>query len=397
MTVCSMKSLLVDSFSGEWGGESGEALTPVLRTANFNEDGSFDYDSPAYRCIPEKKVRAKRLQRGDIVLEKSGGTPNRPVGIMAYYDRDDEALCSNFNHVLRFDADFVNPYFMFHQLRWLRERGAFAPYTRKTTGLQNLQMKAFINLDLVVPPRAEQDEAALAIRTIESERDEYKSQIGRLDELVKSRFVEMFGDPVTNPMSWPVSTIKETALVYGDGPFGSNLKSSDYVPEGVRVIRLGNILQGAFSEKDRSFVSYEKYESLKRYECKPGQVVIATLGDPLLRACLVPDFGVPGIHKADCMYYETDPSKVLPLFAVSAINHPTMLERAGVDGHGQTRKRINSTQTGNLPMILPPIALQQEFAAFVQQVDKLKFEAQQAIDKLQMLYDSLAQEYFGGE
>ena len=200
---------------------------------------------------------------------------------------------------------------------------------------------------------------------------------------------------VTNSMGWPISTIKETALLYGDGPFGSNLKSSDYVPEGVRVIRLGNILQGAFSEKDRSFVSYEKYESLKRYECKPGQVVIATLGDPLLRACLVPDFGVPSIHKADCMYYETDPEKVLPLFAVNVINHPTMLERAGVDGHGQTRQRINSTQTGNLPMILPPIALQQEFVTFVQQVDKLKFETQQAIEKLQLLYDSLAQEYFG--
>ena len=204
----------------------------------------------------------------------------------------------------------------------------------------------------------------------------------------------MFGDPVTNPMGWPMSTIRETALTYGDGPFGSNLKSSDYVPEGVRVIRLGNILQGSFSEKDRSFISYEKYEGLRRYECNPGQVVIATLGDPLLRACLVPDFGVPSIHKADCMYYETDPNKVLPLFVVCAINHPTMLERAGVDGHGQTRKRINSTQTGNLPMIVPPIALQREFAAFVQQVDKLKSETQQAIDKLQILYDSLAQEYF---
>ena len=395
MSICSMKSLLVDSFSGEWGTETGEVLTPVLRTANFNEDGSFDYSSPAYRCISEKKVQAKRMRRGDIVLEKSGGTPNRPVGIMAYYDSDDEALCSNFNHVLRFDADSVNSFFMFHQLRWLRERGAFAPYTRKTTGLQNLQMKAFVDLELTVPPRVKQDDVAAAIRAIDSERNELNTLLERLDELVKSRFVEMFGNPVTNSMGWPISTIKETALLYGDGPFGSNLKSSDYVPEGVRVIRLGNILQGAFSEKDRSFVSYEKYESLKRYECKPGQVVIATLGDPLLRACLVPDFGVPSIHKADCMYYETDPEKVLPLFAVNVINHPTMLERAGVDGHGQTRQRINSTQTGNLPMILPPIALQQEFVTFVQQVDKLKFETQQAIEKLQLLYDSLAQEYFG--
>ena len=188
MTVCSMKDLLSGSFAGEWGSESGEVLTPVLRTANFNDDGSLDYDSPAYRCIPEKKVQAKRMLRGDIILEKSGGTPNRPVGIMAYYDSDDEALCSNFNHILRFDADSVNPFFMFHQLRWLREKGAFSPYTRKTTGLQNLQMKAFVDLELKVPTKAKQDGVAATIRAIDLRRNELKKLLEKLDELVKSRF-----------------------------------------------------------------------------------------------------------------------------------------------------------------------------------------------------------------
>ena len=219
-------------------------------------------------------------------------------------------------------------------------------------------------------------------------------ETAKLDSLVKSRFVEMFGDPVSNTMDWEISTIKETAVTYGDGPFGSNLKSSDYVDEGVRVIRLGNILTGSFSERDRSFVSFEKYERLKKYECKPGEVVIGTLGDPLLRACIVPDFGVPSIHKADCMYYETDKSKVLPVFAMSVINQPTMLKRAMLDMHGQTRARINSTQVGNLPMMLPPLALQQEFADFVNRVDKLRVEAQAQKEKLQTLYDSLAQDYF---
>ena len=73
------------------------------------------------------------------------------------------------------------------------------------------------------------------------------------------------------------------------------------------------------------------------------------------------------------MYYETDKSKVLPVFAMSVINQPTMLKRAMLDMHGQTRARINSTQVGNLPMMLPPLALQQEFADFVNRVDKLRF------------------------
>ena len=387
--------LLLNTFSGEWGTEEGELLTPVLRTSNFNEDGSLNYSTPAMRCIPEGKVAKKRMVRGDIILEKSGGTPKRPVGIMAFYDSDALALCSNFNQVLRFDESRILPRFAFHQLRWLKDRNAFDRYTRKTTGLQNLQMKKLIELKLRVPQIEAQTSIATTLDEIVCDQRTLQQEIACLDSLVKSRFVEMFGDPVVNPKGWDVSTIKKTAITYGDGPFGSNLKSADYVLSGVRVIRLGNIMRGEFSEKDQSYVSYEKFESLRKYECIPGEVVIATLGDPILRACIVPDFGVPSIHKADCMYYETNKEMVLPVFAMCAINQPSMLQRALLDSHGQTRARINSTQAGNLPMILPPMDLQQEFADFAAQVDKSRFLAQQQIEKLQMLYDSLAQDYFG--
>lgn len=94
------------------------------------------------------------------------------------------------------------------------------------------------------------------------------------------------------------------------------------------------------------------------------------------------------------MYYEVDRNKLIPTFAMWAINHSSMLRRAMVDAHGQTRGRINSTQAGNLPMVVPSLALQQEFADFAAEVDKSRFIVQQQIEKLQMLYDSLAQEYF---
>ncbi len=263
-----------------------------------------------------------------------------------------------------------------------------------TCTIPSLTRKNIEGILLRLPSFEKQKEMTARFDSILKQITLAQQQLSSLDVLVKSRFVEMFGDPVANPKGWGVSTIKKTAITYGDGPFGSNLKSADYVPSGVRVIRLGNIMRGEFSEKDQSYVSYEKFESLRKYECIPGEVVIATLGDPILRACIVPDFGAPSIHKADCMYYETNKEMVLPIFAMCAINQPSMLQRASLDSHGQTRARINSTQAGNLPMILPPMDLQQEFADFVTQVDKSRFIAQQQIEKLQMLYDSLAQEYF---
>lgn len=261
--------------------------------------------------------------------------------------------------------------------------------------IPHIYFKDYGKIEVPLPSLEAQKRIVSQLGLIEAQIEQAEAQTTQLDQLVKSRFVEMFGDPVVNPKGWDVSTIKKTAITYGDGPFGSNLKSADYVLSGVRVIRLGNIMRGEFSEKDQSYVSYEKFESLRKYKCIPGEVVIATLGDPILRACIVPDFGVPSIHKADCMYYETNKEMVLPVFAMCAINQPSMLQRALLDSHGQTRARINSTQAGNLPMILPPMDLQQEFADFAAQVDKSRFIAQQQIEKLQMLYDSLAQDYFG--
>lgn len=246
-------------------------------------------------------------------------------------------------------------------------------WIKSGSGQPFVKVRESLKRSIYLPPLSIQKQFAANLRGVESQISIAQRSLAALDSLVKSRFVEMFGDPVVNPKGWDVSTIKKTAITYGDGPFGSNLKSADYVLSGVRVIRLGNIMRGEFSEKDQSYVSYEKFESLRKYECIPGEVVIATLGDPILRACIVPVFGVPSIHKADCMYYETNKEMVLPVFAMCAINQPSMLQRALLDSHGQTRARINSTQAGNLPMILPPMDLQQEFADFAAQVDKSRF------------------------
>lgn len=355
--------------------------TPSRKSYEYWTDGTIDWVSIRDLGSYDRYVGPTKEKITQLAVDESGIRPAPPntlimsfklslgkVAITVCPTYTNEAIMA-FIDKGRFPIDLDYMYHQFTAKDWTEG-------TNIAVMGATLNKKSLAESWISVPTMEEQREVARLLDAVVERITEAQDFKNKLDELVKSRFVEMFGNPVTNSMGWPISTIKETALLYGDGPFGSNLKSSDYVPEGVRVIRLGNILQGAFSEKDRSFVSYEKYESLKRYECKPGQVVIATLGDPLLRACLVPDFGVPSIHKADCMYYETDPEKVLPLFAVNVINHPTMLERAGVDGHGQTRQRINSTQTGNLPMILPPIALQQEFVTFVQQVDKLKFDYQ---------------------
>ena len=86
-----------------------------------------------------------------------------------------------------------------------------------------------------------------------------------------------------------------------DGPFGSNLKTADYVPNGdVRVIRLGNIGIGNFVDNDRSFVSREKFDGLRKHEARSGDLVIAALAEPVGRSTIVPESVGLAMVKADC-------------------------------------------------------------------------------------------------
>ena len=100
------------------------------------------------------------------------------------------------------------------------------------------------------------------------------NELRALDELIRARFIELFGDPKSNPMKWRRMTLKQAGIRLSDGPFGSNLKSDHYTNEGVRVIRLGNIGVGKFIDNDKSFVSYEHYKMIEKYTCRAGEIVI---------------------------------------------------------------------------------------------------------------------------
>lgn len=148
------------------------------------------------------------------------------------------------------------------------------------------------------------------------------------------------------------------------------------------MIRLQNICDGYFLDEDKAYVSWEHYEKIKKYTCNAGDIVIGTLGEPNLRACLIPENIEISINKADCVHYIPRSELLDKRFVCAFINSPATLEMALGDVHGNTRQRISSGQLAKLPIIIPPMELQQEYATFVAQSDKSKFEAQQTLKEL---------------
>ncbi|MGN1119142.1 MAG: restriction endonuclease subunit S, partial [Oscillospiraceae bacterium] len=193
---------------GEWGNECNDSNigVAVLRTTNFTNIGVIDYEGVVKRDISESKIKEKQLQYGDIILEKSGGTDKTPVGRVVFCDREIENevfLCNNFTQAMRVNRSVANPKYVFYIMFYMHQRGVTDLLQSKTTGIRNLRLKEYLNYEIKLPNLGEQDIIVQILDKITALIALRKKQLDKLDELVKSRFIEMFGDPVTNPLNFP--------------------------------------------------------------------------------------------------------------------------------------------------------------------------------------------------
>ena len=259
---------------------------------------------------------------------------------------------------------------------------------------KRLSPKTLMKYEFDFPDEDQQDQLADTLWAAAETKASYQHLLTQTDELVKSRFIEMFGNPITNSKSWPSMSMKKASDRLSDGPFGSNLKSSHYSSTGVRVIRLQNICSGYFLDDDKAFVSESHYEKIKKYTCRAGDIVIGTLGEPNLRACIIPENIDIAINKADCVHYIPKPELLNKTFVCGYINCPMTLEMASGNAHGNTRQRISSGQIANLNIYIPPMKLQIQYESLVMQTDNAKFELKQAIESVSGLIKSLIQQDF---
>lgn len=250
---------------------------------------------------------------------------------------------------------------------------------------------------LPLPPLAEQKRIAAIMDAADDLRAKRRESLAELDGLIQSTFLYMFGDPVTNPMGWPSTSLSAISEALRDGPFGSNLKSSHYVDSGVRVIRLQNIGVGELLSDDLAYISEAHFASLPRNHCRPGDVIIGTMGIPNLRACVIPSTLPRALNKADCVVMRVDNVRVDANYVCWLLNNPRMVSMALPLVRGQTRGRISLGRLKKLQINLPPIQLQRRFAAIVDSVEQQKAKQRAHLDELDTLFASLQSRAFKGE
>lgn len=349
-------------------------------------------------AVPSQFVRRKDqyLHEGDILVSSanSWNLVGKCCWVPALPWR---SAFGGFISVLRGDSTRVDRRYLYWWFASERIQALLRSFGQKTTNISNLNIDRCLQLELPLPPIHEQRRIAAILDKADALRTKRREALVQLDHLSQSIFVEMFGDPATNPKGWPWRPLGSLAKKFSDGPFGSNLKSEHYVESGVRVVRLQNIGVGDFIDNDKAYISEEHFERIAKHECVPGDILVGTLGDPNLRACSLPPSIPLAINKADCVQIRVEEKDAHAAFVCALLNHPSTEALAQSLMHGQTRVRISMGSLRELKVPVPPIALQRDFAERVGGLGLLKETQTKSAVELNTLFGSLQQRAFAGQ
>lgn len=152
------------------------------------------------------------------------------------------------------------------------------------------------------------------------------------------------------------------------GPFGSNLKSSEYTSEGIPIFRIQNIGRNIFIDKNIKYVTEEKANFLSKHSFKSGDIIITKLGDPLGKACFVPKKYETGIIVADLIRARVDNKNINSKFLVYQLNSPLFIKQFDMFTKGTTRPRIKLSVVRELTFNLPPLYEQQRIVNVIEEL-----------------------------
>jgi type I restriction enzyme S subunit len=393
---------LCDRFGG--GIQTGP-FGSQLHASDYSEDGTpvvmpQDLVNGKIVCdqiarVPEKIVRdlsRHALRLGDVVFSRRGDVTRFAV----VTDEQEGWLCGTGCIRIRLNCPEVNIPFFQHYLQQ-RSVGKWLIHQAKGVTMPNLNTDIVRALPFVYPPLAEQRRIAAILDKADALRQKRRLALQKLDSLTQSLFLNMFGDPAINPRKFPLRRLGELAVKFSDGPFGSNLKTEHYTSEGVRVVRLQNIGVGEFLDEDKAYISERHSQALAKHECRPGDVLVGTLGAPNLRACIHPAMIVRSINKADCVQIRPDPNVATAEFICSLLNVPSVERMASGMILGQTRSRIAMGRLRELKVPVPPISTQRDFTKRWRLIKCARRSALKDASLMMSLWNSLQQCAFRGE
>ena len=362
-----LSELLSENKKGQWGTDPlfDETDKYVIKTSHMEYNGIIHYESAVRRQISDKKFDLNALSYGDILVEKSGGTKNHHVGYACVYLSDLKTVANNFVLILTPNGE-VEPRFIHTQIRLMYERGEFSDCFNKTTGIENLKIQSYLSKLVCKPPILEQKAFVQFLEQVDKTKLLMKQCFLKFDQLVKSRFIEMFGSPDNNVKHFPVESLEQLSI--GKLTYGIAASAIDYDGE-IRYIRITDITEnGGLNDDVKSSDEFDE-----KFILNDGDILFARSGATVGKTFQYLSKYGKSIYAGYLIRSVPDRSKVLPDYLFYSTKSAYYENMVNALKRGATQPNINAQQYSAMKFLVPPMDFQREFVEFVQQVDKSKF------------------------
>ena len=355
---------------------------PFIKAGDLSDllSGKLETEIQCVNEIVAKQHKLKLYPAGSILFAKSG------MSCMKGYVYRTKNPCYIVSHLAivipqGIDGEYLKYYFQHNKPNALIKDSAYP----------SISLQDISNIELTVPSLDIQASIASELNKVNMLISFRKQQLSKLDELVKSRFIEMFGEPESNPLHWAMLPLEKCLTVLG----GYAFKSEEFKTSGVPVLRIGNINTGVFTPTN--MVYWAEDASLERYQVLPGDLVISLTGtvgkDDYGNVCI--------LGNTYPLYYLNQRNAKLILgeslnkhYLSELLKFSHIKKKLTGISRGVRQANISNRDILNLVVPIPPIELQTQFATFVEQTDKSKFEIQKSLEKLETLKKALMQKNF---
>lgn len=255
----------------------------------------------------------------------------------------------------------------------------------------NINLKILREIEIPLVDLEEQHRISNILDDINELINKRKRQLEKLDDLVKSRFVEMFGDPASNPMNWEETTIGKECHYIKDGPHKSFADVGE--GNGYPFISVRNIVNGTIDFSTARYISKQDYiDSIKKCHPQKGDMLYSKGGTTGIAKLIDIDIDFANwVHVAVLKFS----SSLNGVFFENMLNSNYCYKQSQKLTKGVANRDLVLSAMAQIKLYKPPIDLQNEFATFVEQTDKLKFDVQQSLENLKMLKKALMQKFFG--
>ncbi|AYO78200.1 restriction endonuclease subunit S [Sphingobium yanoikuyae] len=368
--------------------------------------------SPTIRPYGEVSKGYTQFRDGDVIFAKI--TPCMENGKIAVARALEGGMAcgSTEFHVVRPSSD-ISPDYLWRYLRQKSFRNDAEASMTGAVGQRRVPANFLKEHRLNLPPLPEQQRIVATIDSLTGKSKRARDHLDHIPRLVEKYkqaiLAAAFRGDLTREWRetrgegpWRDVSVSDLSLSLFDGPFGSNLKSSDYTEQGIRVVRLENIGHLGFIREKQTFVSEEKYAGLTRHTLQSNDILVSSFVADEMRVCLFPhDLDTLAINKADCFCIRPDISAVIPKFVELRLASSETYKALEEAVHGATRPRISLTQLRSFRFDLPSMEEQTEIVHRIESafawIDRLAADSTSARKLIDHLDQSVLAKAFKGE